>query len=315
MPPHPLRRAALFVAALLFGLASTALAQTRVTVTRDNAIIWGREARIPITTVKRGTVLEVVGREGRGWYVVRIPPESGGKGELGVIAATQVEALAGAPLPRPESPTNPPRTGQTPAGSSSASQRAAPPATEWLGFGQLGLNTFVARNTFNAVFGNVVAPAVGGGVRLNFLDRWFVEGSLDWMQKTGQRVVVVGGETFRLGITDRMRLLPVSMNAGYRHQGRNVTPYVGAGVGVVWYRETYPFADPSENIRDTSTSYQAIVGFELGSPRSEVRTALEIQVSTMPKALGQSGASAAFNEHNLGGVQARIKILGGRTRD
>ena len=134
------------------------------------------------------------------------------------------------------------------------------------------------------------------------------------MQKTGQRVVVVGGDTFPLGITDRIRLLPVSINVGYRHQGRDVTPYVGGGVGALWYRETSDFADPSENISKSFTSYQAIVGFEVGSPRSAVRTALEIQVSTVPKALGQSGASAAFNEHNLGGVQARIKFLAGRQR-
>jgi opacity protein-like surface antigen len=316
MPPRPLRWAVLLVVALVFGLASTASAQTQVTVTRDNAIIWGREARVPITTVKRGTILEVVGQEGRGWYVVRVPPESGGKGELGVIAATQVEAVAGAPLPRSQSPANPPGTGRAPAGSSSVSQRAKPPSsTEILGFGQLGYNAFVAQNSFKAVFGNSVAPALGGGVRLNLLGRLFVEGSLDWMTKTGQRVVVVGGETFRLGITDRMRLLPVSMNVGYRHQGRNVTPYFGGGVGVVWYHETYQFADPSENISDRSTSYQGIVGFEVASPRSAVRTALEVQVSTVPKGLGQSGASAAFNEHNLGGVQARIKFLAGRKRD
>jgi len=313
MPPHPLRGTALLVVAIVFGLASTTLAQTQVRVTRDNAIIWGREARIPITTVKSGTILDVVGQEGRGWYVVRVPPESGGKGEVGVIAATQVEAVSGAPLPRPQPPASTPRAGGP--GGTSASQRARPPvSTELLGFGQLGYNTFVAHNTFDAVFGEIGAPAVGGGARLNFLRRWFVEGSLDWMQKTGQRVVVVGGDTFPLGITDRIRLLPVSINVGYRHQGRDVTPYVGGGVGAVWYRETSDFADPSENTSNSFTSYQAIVGFEVGSPRSAVRTALEVQVSTVPKALGQSGASAAFNEHNLGGVQARIKFLAGRQR-
>jgi hypothetical protein len=43
-----------------------------------------------------------------------------------------------------------------------------------------------------------------------------------------------------------------------------------------------------------------------------LRAALEIQFTTVPRALGTTGASAAFNEHNLGGVHGRLKILVGR---
>ena len=33
------------------------------------------------------------------------------------------------------------------------------------------------------------------------------------------------------------------------------------------------------------------------------------EFATVPGALGSSGASAAFNEHNLGGIQLRVKVL------
>ncbi len=43
-----------------------------------------------------------------------------------------------------------------------------------------------------------------------------------------------------------------------------------------------------------------------------LKTAIEVQFTNVADALGTSGASAAFNEHNLGGIQFRVKILAGR---
>jgi hypothetical protein len=43
-----------------------------------------------------------------------------------------------------------------------------------------------------------------------------------------------------------------------------------------------------------------------------MRAAIEVEYATVPNALGASGASAAFNKRDLGGVQVRIKILAGR---
>jgi hypothetical protein len=45
---------------------------------------------------------------------------------------------------------------------------------------------------------------------------------------------------------------------------------------------------------------------------SRVATAFEVQYTRAPGALGLSGASAAFNESNLGGISGRIKVLVGR---
>jgi len=312
MTVHLQRRVAVLVVAIAFGFTASALAQTQVRVTRDNAIIWGRDARIPLTTVKNGTVLDVVGHEGA-WYVVVVPRENGGKGELGLIADTQVEATTAAPGARPQ-PPNAPAPGRAASGAPRPPARRPQPrrAVEVFGFGQVGYTAFAASDTFDAVFGTIGMPTFGGGAHLNFLDRWFVEGSIDWMAKTGQRVGVAGSQVYPLGISDRARLVPVAINAGYRHRGRSATSYVGGGVGVLYYRETSDFADPSENVDERFTSYQGVVGVEVASSRGNVRTALEVQFSSVPNALGASGASAAFNEHNLGGVQVRLKIMAGR---
>ena len=77
------------------------------------------------------------------------------------------------------------------------------------------------------------------------------------------------------------------------------------------YRETSDFADPSENLSEHFTSYHVLGGVEFVS-RSWLRSALEMQYTTVPSAIGTSGASAAFNERNLGGVYARVKIMIGK---
>jgi len=106
-------------------------------------------------------------------------------------------------------------------------------------------------------------------------------------------------------------VIPIAATVGYRHRARTMAPYVGAGVGVYLFKETSDFADPSENASERFRSYHAVGGVEFLTGRS-VRAAIEVQYTTVPDALGASGASAAFDEHNLGGVQVRVKILAGR---
>jgi len=142
-------------------------------------------------------------------------------------------------------------------------------------------------------------------------DRVFVEGGIERFQQNGERVFVSNGQVFKLGIRDTVRVLPLTFTGGYRHPLRKMTPYVGGGVGTYFYRETSDFSDPSENVSERFVSYHALGGVELGG-RGTWRTALEVQFTTVPDALGPSGVGAAFGEHNLGGVQFRLKVMGGR---
>lgn len=299
------RASAVLVLAVAF--AGTAYAQAQVRVVKDGAIVWRRDARLPATTLKVGTVLDVLGREGL-WYVVVIPPESGGRGQTGLIAVGQVEPVPGSgPIP-----VSPPGETSRPAGGTPARATAGPRrAVEVLGFGQAGYTAWLARDTFKAVLGASTGPIFGGGAQVRFKAGPFVEAAAEWFQKSGERVFVSGGEVFKLGIRDTVRVVPVSVTAGYRYQLRKAAVYAGGGLGRYLYRETSDFADAAENIDETFSSYHAVAGVEFSDSRW-LRTAFEVQFTTVPDALGTTGASAAFAENNLGGFQLRIKILAGR---
>jgi hypothetical protein len=292
-------RASLAVAFTLFATVS-ALAQTQVRVTRDQATIWRRDARIPATQVKAGTILDVVEREGD-WYIVLIPSTSGGAGETGMIAVALVEPVAGAPRtatptqPRPPAP--PPRP------------RANVPTKgfELFGTGHVGVTSWLAHDTFAAVTGRSFGPMYGGGLDVRFRRNLFIQAAAEWYQKKGQRVFVSDGQVFDLGISDTVRVIPTWATFGYRQSYRTGTVYGGAGAGLYLYKETSDFADPGEDIDKRFASYNALLGFEFG--RGSVRSAVEVQFTSVPNGLGDSGASAAYGERNLGGVQFRLKVL------
>ena len=297
-----LRAAATLVMVLGLGASAAAQPQTqmRVRVLSDRTTIWRLDAHVPATTVKAGTILDVVSQE-PGWYIVLIPPEYGGSGETGMIAASAVEVASGA-----SPPTEPRRVPPRPA---APPRRPARPI-EVFGSGQVGFSAWLAHQTFAAVLDHSVAPIFGGAIEVHVHERLFVEGAVDFFQHKGQRVFVSDGAVFKLGIQDTVRIIPVSVTVGYRHPYRTATAYVGGGTGTYFYRETSDFADSSENVDEQFTSFHGVAGVEFGG-HQRWRTAFEVQFTTVPNALGTHGASSVLGEQNLGGVQVRVKVLGG----
>jgi hypothetical protein len=286
---------------------SVALAQSQVRVIRERATIWQRDSPVVVAAmVSRGTVLDVVDRQGD-WYVVVIPSGSTA-GTLGLIAASQVEVATEGRFQQPPRPPGSQRgedSAPTPARSGTTSR-----AIEVFGFGQAGYGAWLAKDTFAAVLGSSNSPMFGGGVQARS-GSLFIEVAAERFEKTGQRVFVNDGAVFKLGIADTVRVVPAFVTVGYRQQSRRLTGYGGAGIGRYAYKETSDFADPSENLDEHFRSYHVLAGLEVTSLQW-LRTAVEVQYTTVPNALGTSGASAAFNEHNLGGIQLRLKILAGR---
>ena len=182
---------------------------------------------------------------------------------------------------------------------------------EIFGAGQVGVSTWLAHQTFAAVLGHSFGPLYGGGVEVRVRRRLFIGGAVEYFQQTGQRVFVSDGAVFKLGIPDTVRIIPISATVGYRHDLRKLAVYVGAGAGAYLYRETSDSADPSENVDQRFASYHGLAGVEFGG-HGVLRTAFEVQFTSVPNALGSNGAAAAFGEHDLGGVVVRIKLLGGR---
>ena len=179
-----------------------------------------------------------------------------------------------------------------------------------LGIAQFGYSQFAARHTFEAVLGQAGGQVFGGGGELRIGSGLFLNASVERFTKTGERVFVVDQQVFRLGIPDTITLTPMTLTTGWRFVNDHATPYVGAGIGRILYKEASGFAEASENIDTRFASYHMLGGVEFRN--GWVATAFEVQYSRVPNAIGIGGASAAFQESNLGGLVGRIKVLVGR---
>ena len=286
--------------------SSAAFAQSQVRVTRARATIWQRDSPVVVAAiVPNGTVLEVRERQDE-WYVVVVPSGTTAAGTLGLIAVSQVEPVPGSGPLLPRTPD----TVRLPPDSRTPGRSVTSHPIEVFGFGHAGYQSWLARKTFDAVLGSSSAPMFGGGVQVRF-SHVFVEASAERFQKTGERVFVNNSDVFKLGIADTVRIVPFFLTAGYRQAPSRSTAYAGVGVGRFSYRETSDFADPDENVDERFNSYHVLGGVEFASLQW-LRAAIEVQYTTVPDAFGTSGAAKAFDEHNLGGIQIRLKILAGR---
>jgi hypothetical protein len=288
------------IVSLVAACAATASAQTTVRVTGEPSTIWKADFATAAAVVHAGTVLTVVSRRDEFFEVV--VPGSGTSGErvTGFIFASNVESTGGrrgaAPAPPyafgPEPPAFTHRT------------------FGLFAFGQGAYMQFAARNSFAAVLDHSGGAFFGGGAELRFWSRVFVNGSVEYFSKRGQRVFVIDGDVFRLGTPETITIMPITVTAGWRFEHEHITPYLGAGSGRTTYKETSNGADPGENVDSRFTSYHALGGVEIRD--QWIATAFEVVYTRVPDGLGRGGASAAFGESNLGGVSGRIKVIVGR---
>ncbi len=289
-------RKRLLAAWVLVLLAVPAFAQTRVRVIKDKATIWRSNFSVVAAVVAAGTELDVVGRQGP-WYEVEVPFGPDPR-ERGLIAANQVEAIGGAPAPGRHGAAV--RTRTTPA-----------PPTSGIGvrgFVELGYERLAAKQSFGALLGKSTGVWYGAGVE--FREKGgFLSVSVERFGKSGQRVFVYQGDVYPLGVSTRITITPLDATAGYRFGHGTVVPYVGGGAGEYFYRDTSAFADPSENVSRHFPSYHALGGVEVRG--GWLATAVEVQYTRVHNDLA-GGISDVYDEHDLGGVQARVKILFGK---
>jgi hypothetical protein len=310
------------VAALLFivVLPISASAQTTVRVTTDRAIIWRPGFFAPATVVNTGTVLEVVGRQGD-WYEVILPPTgTTSSRDHGFVAVSQVVVVTGSVPQRPETPTptpvapRPSRERATPQPESKPQRtptaKTSGPSLSVRGFGEVGYVWLSAHDSAKAIFDQAGAPRFGGGGEIGLGNGLLLRGSVQWLQQTGERVFVFDNTVTKLGITDTVTIIPVDVTVGYRFRRPGGATYVGGGVGTAIYKETFQFADPSENLDERFTSYHALVGFERQTNRWSA-VAVEFQYSHVPNAL-TGNVAEGFNEHDLGGFDVRVKVSFGK---
>lgn len=290
----------LLVLAACVCVPSDASAQARVRVLRDQTTVW-RPGFLTIATVaSAGTEFDVVTRQGD-WYEVLLTPDSGAR-RTGLIAVGQVEALGA-------DTSGPPRVQSPPARAGDAGS-GGPRRASVLGFGYFGFGRFAAADTFDLVTGTATGLWWGGGVSYVVPSGAFLQVAVEHYRAPGERAFAFEDEVFPLGIDNVTTIIPVELTAGYRRTRGRVVSYLGGGLSTYLLREESEFSEPSENVRDHAWAYHALGGFEWRLA-GFIGAAVEAAYAIAPDGL-RGGLADAFDEHDLGGLKVRVKVVIGR---
>jgi opacity protein-like surface antigen len=112
-------------------------------------------------------------------------------------------------------------------------------------------------------------------------------------------------------------MTPIEFTGGYRREfrfgrrgSRSIVPFVGAGAGIVQYKETADFAQAGDDVDESFTSYHFLGGVEVPLWKW-LGVGAEYHHRWVPDALGEGGVSAEFNESDLGGGTFRFRVIFG----
>lgn len=163
-----------------------------------------------------------------------------------------------------------------------------------------------ASETFDAVAdtSRVNVVGVGGAVswRGIFADVSISKGRLD-----GQRVFVLDGEVFDLGIPLEISVRPVDIAGGWRGATGRVSPYAGAGVTFLSYEETADFADPGDDVSERVDGWLLLGGLDVAI-LPWLHAGGEVRHRVVTGVLGEGGVSEAFGEDSLGGTSVAVRV-------
>ena len=177
------------------------------------------------------------------------------------------------------------------------------------GFATLGTIGFAADESFDAILDRHSGPIIGGGAQVLLPRDIFVEVAASRFGQEGERAfVTTEGDVFRLGIPINVTITPLEITGGWRfRKWPGFVPYGGAGYSSYGYRETSDSDDAGDDVDERFGGFHVLGGAEF-LPRPWIAIGGEFVWASVPDALGNGGASAAFNEDNLGGRTLRVKI-------
>jgi hypothetical protein len=307
----PIGRAGIaFVLLVALASASSAFAaQTvRVRVTAERATIWRPGFLTPAGVANRDALLDVVGRRGNWLEVVLPSTEAGASRETGFIALTQVTIMSGT-LPAADPLADRPVPAGARGRDDAPSTPGTRPAVGVRAFGDITSTAFTAKDTFKAVFGSPSGVFFGGGAEVRMADVVFVQAAIRRYRATGERVFVSNGEVFPLGIEDTLTLTPVTFTFGGRVPLGHLAAFAGAGIGFEQVRETSKFSEAGDDTDQRIRTYHVAGGVEWKS--GVVGVAGEVGFTRARNALS-GGLADIYGEHDLGGIDVRIRVLIGR---
>jgi opacity protein-like surface antigen len=178
-------------------------------------------------------------------------------------------------------------------------------------YGFMDSTTMTASESFEATLGSKTMRGIGGGFEvLRLWEGVFARLNYSTAKRTGERVIVFEGEAISLGIPMAVEITPLEAGAGWRSDfgRRRIVGFYGGGSLVrMRYRQTSDFAERDEDIDDTFTGYAVFGGLDV-TIASWVMIGAEAQYGWVPNGLGQSGASQAFGETDLGGRSFRVMV-------
>lgn len=193
----------------------------------------------------------------------------------------------------------------------------APPASAQSlsvrGIGAFGVEAMSASDSFDAVVGKTSLGQFGGGVQVvNLWKSLFVEATVERSKADGERVFVSDGDVFPLGIPLQVTMTPIDIVGGWRFRGLGrITPYAGAGLTSVSYREESSFDDTDGALSERGSGYVVLGGVEVPVWRW-IHVRGEVRYRDVSDVLGAGGVSAVFDESSLGGFTYGVKVAVGR---
>ena len=169
---------------------------------------------------------------------------------------------------------------------------------------------FSAHQTFDAVFGQSFGSLWGGGLEVVFRKGVFVDLTASRFKRTGQRAYFQDGQGYGLGIPLTVTLTPFEVTGGLRFPlAPRLISYVGGGFGSYRYQETSDFDDGPFDTRHAG--YLLVGGAEVRISRW-FSVSGDVQATRVSGILGTGGVSKEADEHDLGGVQLRVRAIVGR---
>jgi hypothetical protein len=169
-----------------------------------------------------------------------------------------------------------------------------------------------ASDSFKAVAGTNRVSGFGAGATLTgiweglFADIAFSQQKLD-----GQRVFATAGTVYELGIPLEITLRPIDVGGGWRFLAGRISPYVGAGVTFVSYKETADFAQTGDDVSERQAGLLILGGLDVALIRW-LYAGAEVRYRGVNGILGTGGVSGVYNEDSLGGVAVAVRMSVGR---
>lgn len=191
----------------------------------------------------------------------------------------------------------------------------AAPAAAQIGVivhGTYDTTTFEAKESFEAVTGD--SSVEGWTAGLTFTRLWrgvFVDVAAGKRTLEGERVFVHGGTVFTLGIPATIEWQPLDVAAGWRFAVGRVTPYAGAGVTTISYKESARFAQAGDDVSESKSGLLLLGGVDVAVWRW-ISLGGEVRYRSVTGVIGVGGASEAFGEDQLGGTSVGIRVAIGR---